>query len=172
MSRECAENVIKDKYVCKICNCAHQVPRHLNISALFTMLMALVWIIFCAMKTPGSYIIVVGIFYQLLIQTFSFSHNIYLTIKNMIITTHLIMMILPYIVHIINCYFEFINPSWILNRKQQPWRNLLKRYRKQLYWHKIKIRKCFPTNNQLLENTDEATCPITKKLPENWDDIF
>ena len=32
--------------------------------------------------------------------------------------------------------------------------------------------KFFPTNNRLLEKTDEATCPITKKLPENWDYLF
>ena len=28
------------------------------------------------------------------------------------------------------------------------------------------------TNNQLLENTYEATRPITNKLPDNWDNIF
>ena len=111
-------------------------------------------------------------FYQLLIQTFSFSHNIYLTINNMIFTTHLIMMFLTSIAHIVNCYFEFINPSWILNSKRQPCQNLLKRYIKKFYRQKIKIRKFFPTNNQLLENTDEATRPITNKLPDNWDDLF
>ena len=41
----------------------------------------------------------------------------------MITTIHLIMMFLPYIFHIINCYFKFINPSWLLNNKQQPFRN-------------------------------------------------
>ena len=82
--------------------------------------MALGLIIFCAMKALGSYIILVGIFYELLIQTFRFSRNIYLTINNMIITTHLIMMFLPSIVHILNFYFEFINTSWLLNSKQQP----------------------------------------------------
>ena len=90
----------------------------------------------------------------------------------MIITTHLIMMFLPSIVNIINYYFEFINPPWLLNRKQQPRQDLLKRYRKQLYRQKIKIRKFFPTSNQLLENTDEATRPITNKLPDNWDELF
>ena len=100
--------------------------------------MALGRILFCAMKTPGSYIILVGIFYQLLTQTFSFSRNIYLTIDNMIITIHLIMMLLPFIVHILNCYFEFINPSWLRNRKGQPCQFFFKRYRKQLYRRKIK----------------------------------
>ena len=134
--------------------------------------MALGWILFCAMKTLGSYIILVGIFYQLLIQNFSFSRNIYLTINNMIITTHLIMMFLPSIVHIINFYFGFINLSWILNSKQQPRQNLLNIYRKQLYRLKIKIRRFFPTNNQVLEKNDEATRPKTNKLPDNWDNLF
>ena len=128
--------------------------------------MALGWIIFCAMKTLGSYIIILGIFYQLLIQTFSFPSNIYITIKIMITTTHLIMMFLPSIFHIINCYFKFINPSWLLNRKRQPRRNSLKRYRNQLYRQKIIISKFFSTNNQLLENTDEATHPMTTQHPE------
>ena len=128
--------------------------------------MALVWILFRAMRTPGSYIILVGIFYQLLIQTFSFYRNIYLSIDNMI------MMFLPFIVHIINCYFEFISPSWLLNSKQQHCQHLLKRYRNQFYQHKIKSRKFFSTNNQLLEKTDEATCPITNKLPYNWKYLF
>ena len=57
--------------------------------------------------------------YQLLIQKFSFSSNIYLAIKNMIITTLLIMMLLISIVHILNFCFEFINPSWLLNSKRQ-----------------------------------------------------
>ena len=134
--------------------------------------MDLVWILFWAMKTLSSYIILVGIFYQLLIHFFSFSTNIYLTIDNIIITTHLIMMFLPYIFHIINFYFEFINPSWILNRKQQPHQKHFKRYRKQFYQQKIKIRKFLPTNSQLLENTDELTRPITNKLPDNWDGLF
>ena len=123
------------------------------------------------METPGSYIIIVGIFYQLLIQTFSFSRNIYLTIDNMIITTHLVMVFLSFIVHIINCYFKFINQSWTINSKQQPFQNLLKRYRKQLHRQKIKTRKFFPTKNQLLEKTDEATRPTTNKLSDNWDNI-
>ena len=49
---------------------------------------------------------------------------------------------------------------------------MLKRYRNQFYQQKIRIGKFFPTNNQLLENTDEATQPITNKLPDIWDDIF
>ena len=36
----------------------------------------------------------------------------------------------------------------------------------------MKIRTFFPTNNQLLEKTDEATRPITNKIPDNWDDLF
>ena len=36
----------------------------------------------------------------------------------------------------------------------------------------MKIRKLFPTNNQLLEKNNEATLPITNKLPDNWDDLF
>ena len=114
----------------KSCDCAHQVPRHSNISALFTTSMALGWILFCAMKTLESYVILLEIYYQLLIQTFSFSRNIYLTTDNMIIKTHFIMMFLPSIFNIINCYFEFIKPSWLLNSKRQPCQNLLKRYRK------------------------------------------
>ena len=48
----------------------------------------------------------------------------------------------------------------------------MKRYKKQLHRRKIKTRKLFPTNNQLLEKIDEATRPITKKLPDNWGDIL
>ena len=36
----------------------------------------------------------------------------------------------------------------------------------------MKIRKFFMTNNQLPEKTDEATRPITNKIPDNWDNIF
>ena len=36
----------------------------------------------------------------------------------------------------------------------------------------MKPRKFFPINNQLLENTDEATLPITNKLAYNWENIF
>ena len=136
------------------------------------MSMVLGWILFLATKIPGSYIILVGIFYQLLIQNFSFSCNIYLTIDNIIIKTHLIMMLLPSMVHIINWCFESINPSWLLNSKQQPHKNLLKRYRNQFYRQKIKIRKFFPTKNQPLENTNEATWPITNKPPDNCGDLF
>ena len=134
--------------------------------------MALGWIIVCAMKTLGSYVILVGIFYQLLIQTFIFSSNIYLTINNMIITTHLIMIFLPPIVHIINFYFEFINLSWLLNSKRKPRQNLLKRYRKKFYQQKIKIRRFFPTNNQLLETTDEATCTMTTRYLKSIDTFY
>ena len=134
--------------------------------------MALGWILLCAMKTLCSYIILMGIFYQLLIQTFSFSSSIYLTIDNMIIKNHMFMIFLTSIVHIINCYFEFINPSWLLNSKQQPFQNLFKRYRKQFYRQKIKTRKFFPTNNKLLEKTVETTRKITNKIPDNWDDLF
>ena len=49
---------------------------------------------------------------------------------------------------------------------------MLKRYIKQFYRRKIKVRKFFPTNNQLLEKKDEETHPIRNKLSENWDDIF
>ena len=35
-----------------------------------------------------------------------------------------------------------------------------------------KIRKFFPTNNQLIEKTDEATHPVTNKIPDNWDNLF
>ena len=134
--------------------------------------MALGWILYCAMKTLGSYILLVEIFYQLLIQTLSFSRNIYLTIDNMIIITHLIMIFLTSIVHIQNHCFEFINPHWLLNNKGRSCQNMLKIYRKQLYQQKLKIRKFFPTNNQLLEKTDEATRPKTNKLSDNWDDLF
>ena len=128
--------------------------------------MYLGWILFCAMKTLGSYIIPVGIFYQLLIKKISFSCNIYLTIDNMIITTHVIMMLYPSIFHNLNCYFESIKISWLLNSNRQPCQNLLKKYRKQLYRQKIKISKFFQTNNQLLEKTDETTCPMTTQHPE------
>ena len=84
----------------------------------------------------------------------------------MIITTHLIMMFLPYMVIILHWYFKFMNPSWQLNSKRQPRQNVLKRYRKQFYQQKIKTRKFFPAKNKLLENTDEATCPMTKRNPE------
>ena len=134
--------------------------------------MALVWITFFVIKTLGSYIILLGIFYQLLIQNFSFYLNVYITIDNMIITNHCIVVFLPSIFHIINLYFEFIKPYWLINSKRQPRWNLLKRYRKKLYRQKIKIRKFFPTNNQLIENTDDATRPITNKLPNNWDELF
>ena len=103
------------------------------------MYMALGWILFFAMKKLGSYIIPVGICYQLLIQFFSFSRKIYLPIDNMIITIHLIVLFLPSVVHILNCYFGFINSPWLLNSKRQPRQNLLKRYRKLLYQRKIKI---------------------------------
>ena len=36
----------------------------------------------------------------------------------------------------------------------------------------MKIRNFSPINKQLLEKTDEATRPITNKLPDNWDGIF
>ena len=114
----------------KSCNFPHQVPRHSKILTLFTMMMALGWVLFCTMKTLGSYIILIVIFYQFLIRNFSFSKNIYLTMDSMIITTHLIMMFLLYIVHHTNLYFELFNPSWILNSKQQPCQFVLKRYRK------------------------------------------
>ena len=156
----------------KSCDCAHQFTRHSNRSALFTTSMALRWILFCAMKTIGIYIILVGIFYQLLIQTFSFSCNIYLTIGNIFITTHLIMMFLPYIFHIINCNFDLINPSKLINSKRQPRHNLLNKYRKKLYGRKIKIMGFFTTNIQLVEKTDEATYLIKKKLSDNWADLF
>ena len=103
---------------------------------------------------------------------FSFSSNIYLAINNIIITTHLIIIFLPSIFHILNYYFEFINPSWLLNSKQQPHRNLLKRYRKQFYQRNIKIREFLPTNNQLLENTDEATLPMTTRHTEINQDLL
>ena len=132
--------------------------------------MALGWILFWAMKKLGSYSILVGIFYQLLIHIFSFSHNIYFPIDNMIITICLIRIFLPSIVHILNCYFEFIKPSWLLNSKLKPRQNVLESYRNQFYQQKIKIIKFIPTNNQLLEKTDIATCPMTKGHPEiNWD---
>ena len=134
----------------KCCDCAQKFPRHSKRSALLTTFMALGWIIFCIMKTLVSYIILVGIFYQLLIQTFSFYSNIYLTMNNMIITTELITMFLPYIVRIINWYFKLINPYWLLNSKQQTCQILLKRYRKESYRQKLKIRNFFLTNNQLL----------------------
>ena len=88
----------------------------------------------------------------------------------MIITIHLIMLFLPYIFHIINFYFEFINPSWPLNRKRRPRQKLLKRYIKRFYRQKIKIRRFSPTNNQLLENTYEATHPMASYLApnKNW----
>ena len=119
-------------------DCSHQIPRHSKISALFITSIALIWILFCGMKTPGSYIILVGIFYQVLIQTFSFSCNIYPNIDNMIITTHIIMMFLPYIVHILNWYFEFINPSWLLNRKRQPLPKFVEEIQKSILWTKNK----------------------------------
>ena len=74
--------------------------------------------------------------YQLLIQIFSFYHNIYYAINNKIIGIHVIMFLVPSIVLVIICYFGFINPSWIISSKQQPHINLFKRYRKQLYWQK------------------------------------
>ena len=101
---------------------------------------------------------------------FSFSSNIYLPIKNMIITIHLVVLFLPSIIHILNWYFEFINPSWLINSKQKPCKTLLKRYRKWLYWQKIWNRKFSPANNQLLEKTDKANLPMTKWHPKiNWD---
>ena len=107
----------------KSCDWANHFQRHSKRSEIFTTLMALRWIIFCTMKKIGSYIILVGIFYQLLIQSFSFYSNIYLIINNMIITTQLTMMFLPSIFHILKCYFGFINLSWILNIKRQPRQN-------------------------------------------------
>ena len=77
-------------------------------------------------------------------KKFSFSSNIYLTINNMVITINLIMISLPSIVHILNWYFEFINPSWLLNSKQQPRQKLLKRYRNQFYRRKIKKQEVLP----------------------------
>ena len=62
----------------------------------------------------------------------------------MIVTTHLIMMSLTSIVHIINCYFEFINPYWLLNSKRKPLHNVLKRYRKQFYRQKNKNQEVLP----------------------------
>ena len=43
---------------------------------------------------------------------------------------------------------------------------MLKRYRNRVYRQKTKTRKFSPTNNQLIEKTDEATCPMTKRHPE------
>ena len=65
------------------------------------------------MKTLGSYIILMGMFYQLS-MFLRFSRNIYLPINNMIIKIHLIMLLIPSMVQIITCYFEFINRSWLL----------------------------------------------------------
>ena len=48
----------------------------------------------------------------------------------------------------------------------------MKRCREKFYRQKINIRKFFPTNNQLFENTDEATRPITNKLLDNWGNLF
>ena len=134
--------------------------------------MPLGWIIFCTMKALGRCIILVGIFYQLLIQFYTFSHKIYLPIDNIIIKSHLIMLCLLSIFHILHWYFEFVNSPWILNCKQQPRQKLLNRYRKQFYWEKLKIRWFRSTNNQLIEKTDEATCPMTKRHPEINQDLF
>ena len=134
--------------------------------------MSLGWITFCTMKTLSSYIILMEIFYQLLIKRFSFSRNIYLTINNMIVTNNFIMMFLPCTAHSLNCYFEFINPSCLLNNKPQFRQFVLKRDRKQLYRKKIKSSKFFTTNNQQIENIDEVTHPITTKLQENWYYLF
>ena len=100
--------------------------------------MALGRIKFFTMKTLGSYVILVGIFYELLLQLFSFSRNIHLFIDNMIVATHLIVLFLPSIVHTLNFYFEFVNFALVFNSKRQPCRNLLKKYIKRLYWQKIK----------------------------------
>ena len=132
--------------------------------------MALVWILFFTIKTLGSYIIPVEIFYQLLIQMFSFLAKIYLPIDNTIITIHLIMLLLPSIFHIQNWYFDLIKSPWLLNSKQQPHQFSLKRYRERFYRRRIKIRKFIPTNNQTLEKTNKAICPMKKRHPEiNWD---
>ena len=63
-----------------------------------------------------------------------------------------------------NILFQFINPSWILNIKRQL---------VTICWRDIesdsidkKIINLIPTNNQLIENTDKATCPMTKRHPE------
>ena len=110
-----------------------------------------------------------GNIYQLLIQTFSSSLNMYFPINSMIIIFQLIMLFLPSIVHILNFYFDFINQSWLLNSKWRPRQILLNRYRKWLYWRKIQIRKLWPTNNQMLENTNKATRSMTKQHPKiNW----
>ena len=42
----------------------------------------------------------------------------------------------------------------------------MKKNRKRFYRQKIKIREFSPTNNQLLEKTDETTCPMTKWHPK------
>ena len=90
----------------------------------------------------------------------------------MIITTHFIIMFLPSIVYIINFYFEFIKPSWLLNSKRQPRQNLLKINRNKLYRRKIKTRKFFPTDNKLIENTDETTRPMTTRNLEINQDLL
>ena len=79
--------------------------------------LSLGWIMFSTMKKLGSYIILVKIFYQILIQIFSFSGTIYLHINKVIIKIHLIIIFLPSIVHIIYLCVRFINSPWLLNIK-------------------------------------------------------
>ena len=133
--------------------------------------MELGWIIFCTMKTIGNYVILVGTFYQLLLQIFSFSLKIHPPIENMIIKIYSIMLFLPSIVKILNFYFKFINSPLIFNSKWQPHRIFWK-YRKWFYRWNLKIRSFSPTDNQLLENNDESNFPMTKQHPEINQDIL
>ena len=124
------------------------------------------WIIFCTMKTIGSYVILVQIFYQILLQFSSFSHKIHISINKQIITINLIVLFWPSVDHSLNWYFELIKSPLILNSKRRPHQNVLKKYRKWFYQQNIKIRKFCPTNNQLLEKIEEYTRPMTKWYPE------
>ena len=150
----------------KSCDCENQAPINSRISALFKTSMALGWTIFFTMKTLGSYVILVVIFYQLLQQIFGFNWKIHLLIDNITITIHVIMLCLPYIAHILNWYFKFIKSLLIFNSKQQPRQNLLKKSRKRFYRQKIKIRYFSPTKYHLLENTNKWTHPTTKQHSE------
>ena len=95
---------------------------------------------------------------------FYFSFNIYITINNTITTTYLITMLLTSIVHILNFYFEFINPSWLLNSKQQP-RQFFEEIQKAILSTENKNKGVIPNKQSTAWKYQWSNSPNNKQTP-------
>ena len=110
--------------------------------------------------------ILVGTFYQLLLQTFFFARKNYPPVDNIVISVYIGMLFLPNIAYKTNHYYNFLPPFLRNNGKRKPRRNIFKQYSKQFYRRKIKIRNFSQKNKKLLKHTDESTRPMTTRHPE------